>query len=822
MSNHKVNGINRLLTARLAIGLVVLLLWAAWGQGAGAQGIQPTEPFATLIARWTRVLDSTENNLKEPNITAEQIKELRKTILAVQAEASSARAAADKRINDLKPLLDALGTTPGPDMPAEHESIIQKRQQYQNDLADYQARRTLSELMQARSQELLRKMDDLNNPQLTERLKERWPVPLLPSVALAGMADFWNLLHTVALSPFEWIQQTDITYWSSHWQLALWMLLGVAATWYLRVWLLRRYGRVSGVVDPSYARRLAAAVVEGVARGLVPASIFAVMLAQTGRVEAAFPGLFVEVYRAFWGQLIVYTVIVSLSRAALAPNQPAWQLLSFKPEQIRLINRRIIWLASIASLEGFLGLVIINSAQLQVSNALNSVGTTFFNILLGIGLLSLMRQWLWEDGSSDQLPEMTPTARPDQDEEPPDPRLFWRVFRRTVSIIVLISLGSALTGFGNLSNYLMWATQSTVMLAALVFILRALLNDLLTMGLAWDRLNIALGLSPANRSMLRFWLGIVLEAAIWLLAAFSLLFVWGVPVRELMDWSAKLLSGITVGSVTISLLDVGLAIVIFLVVLALSRVLQRVMVEKTLVHSRMSASARYSIGAAIRYLGVILAVVLAIAALGMNMSNIALVAGALSVGIGFGLQNIVNNFVSGMILLIERPIKVGDWVIVGTNEGLVKRINIRATELETFQMASVIIPNAEILSNALTNWTLSNHYGRIEVRVGVAYGTDAQKVQDILLQCAREHPLVIGWIAPFVVFQDFGPSRLEFELRCFTADVMQRVIIASELRFAIQRHFEAAGIEIPLPQQVMRWAGEAPPWRPVGGPPDKV
>ena len=135
MSNHKVNGINRLLTARLAIGLVVLLLWAAWGQGAGAQGIQPAEPFATLIARWTRVLDSTENNLKEPNITAEQIKELRKTILAVQAEASSARAAADKRINDLKPLLDALGTTPGPDMPAEHESIIQKRQQYQNDLA---------------------------------------------------------------------------------------------------------------------------------------------------------------------------------------------------------------------------------------------------------------------------------------------------------------------------------------------------------------------------------------------------------------------------------------------------------------------------------------------------------------------------------------------------------------------------------------------------------------------------------------------------------------------------------------------------------------
>jgi small-conductance mechanosensitive channel len=224
----------------------------------------------------------------------------------------------------------------------------------------------------------------------------------------------------------------------------------------------------------------------------------------------------------------------------------------------------------------------------------------------------------------------------------------------------------------------------------------------------------------------------------------------------------------------------------------------------------MSASARYSIGAAIRYIGVILAVVLAIAMLGMDMTNLALVAGALSVGIGFGLQNIVNNFVSGMILLIERPIKVGDWVIVGTNEGLVKRINIRATELETFQLASVIIPNAEILSQALTNWTLSNHYGRVEVPVGVAYGTNPKKVHDLLLQCAREHPLVISWMEPFVVFQSFGPARLEFELRCFTADVMQRIIIASELRFAIQRCFAAEGIEIPLPQQVVHWTGDPP------------
>ena len=803
-------------------GLITLLLWVGLlasllaGQNVWAQKAQLSEPFSIQVARWTRVLDSTENTLKEPDIPAEQIKTLRQTVTAIRDEAGSARAAANEKIDDVKPLLDALGAAPGPDMPAEHESIVQKRQQYQNDLADYQARRALSELIQARSLELLRKMDEISDPQLWSRILERWPIPLSPSVALAGLADFLDLLRAVALSPFEWLQQTDIRYWSQHWQLAVIIVLGMIGAWYLRDWLLRHYGRVDTVAEPSYARRLAAAVVEGVARGLVPASVFAVLLAQTGRVEAAFPGLFVEVYRALWIQLIVYSIIVSLSRAALSPDQPAWQLLDFKPEQARVINRRIIWLASVSALESFLGLVVINSPQLQVSDPLNSVGTTFFNLLLGIGLLSLLRRRLWEsardESARDESAEAAPAPQQSHPElqEESDSLSFWPVFRYAVTVAVLVSLVSALAGYGNLSNYLMWGTLMTVMLAALMFILRALFNDLLALALAWERFDKILGLSPVTRGMLRFWLSLLLEAALWLLALFALLVIWGVPVRALMTWGSTLLSGMTFGNVTISLIDIGLAVTVFLATLIASRALQRTVVEKNQMRSRLSASARYSIGAAIRYIGVILAVVLAIAMLGMDMTNIALVAGALSVGIGFGLQNIVNNFVSGMILLIERPIKVGDWVIVGANEGLVKRINIRATELETFQMASVVIPNAEILSHALTNWTLSNHYGRIEVPVGVAYGTDPQKVHDILLQCAREHPKVISWMAPFVVFLNFGPNRLEFELRCFTADVMQRVIIASELRYTILQRFAQEGIVIPLPQQIIHWTGEPP------------
>ncbi len=138
----------------------------------------------------------------------------------------------------------------------------------------------------------------------------------------------------------------------------------------------------------------------------------------------------------------------------------------------------------------------------------------------------------------------------------------------------------------------------------------------------------------------------------------------------------------------------------------------------------MKIGVQHSITAGIGYAGIILAVSLSIAVLGADMANIALIAGALSVGIGFGLQNVVNNFVSGLILLFERPITVGDWVIVGANEGFVKDIHIRATELETFQRASVIIPNADLLSTAVTNWTHKDSWGRIEIRVGIAYGSD--------------------------------------------------------------------------------------------------
>ena len=251
----------------------------------------------------------------------------------------------------------------------------------------------------------------------------------------------------------------------------------------------------------------------------------------------------------------------------------------------------------------------------------------------------------------------------------------------------------------------------------------------------------------------------------------------------------------------ISLADILLAILIFVAVWALTRLFQRLLDEKLLPQTRLDPGVRHSLSALVGYIGFVVAAVFAISTLGLNLSNLALIAGALSVGIGFGLQNIVNNFVSGLILLIERPVKVGDWVVVGQHEGFVTRISVRATEIETFRRASVIVPNSELLSGAVTNWTHRDKYGRVDVKVGIAYGSDTDKARELLLACAREHEQILSWPAPHVLFLEFGDSALQFELRGFIAGVEQRFHVASDLHFAIDTAFRKAGIEMPFPQR---------------------
>jgi len=171
--------------------------------------------------------------------------------------------------------------------------------------------------------------------------------------------------------------------------------------------------------------------------------------------------------------------------------------------------------------------------------------------------------------------------------------------------------------------------------------------------------------------------------------------------------------------------------------------------------------------------GAIALLALALSALGIDLQNIALIAGALSVGIGFGLQSVVSNFVCGLILLAERPIRVGDWVVVKNEEGWVRRISVRATEIETFDRASVIIPNQEFITGVVKNWTHGNTMGRIVIKVRVAFDSDLDKVRDVLMGCGAGHPQVLRTPPPAVYLMGFGDIGIDFELRCLIGNVEQ-------------------------------------------------
>jgi small-conductance mechanosensitive channel len=241
-------------------------------------------------------------------------------------------------------------------------------------------------------------------------------------------------------------------------------------------------------------------------------------------------------------------------------------------------------------------------------------------------------------------------------------------------------------------------------------------------------------------------------------------------------------------------------ILVFAACYALTRLLQTLLRSTVLPRTRLDAGGRNALLAGVGYVGFAVAAIAAVSAAGLNLSNIAIVAGALSVGIGFGLQSIINNFVSGLILLVERPIKVGDRVSVKGQEGFVRRISVRSTEIETGDRASLIVPNSEFIIGTVTNWTHRNALGQVVVKVHVGYQTDPERVRDILQKVGAECPLVLQYPAPGVGFDNFGPNALEFSLSAVVPDVTKASSVQSDLRFRILKAFRAAGIEMPYPQ----------------------
>lgn len=284
-------------------------------------------------------------------------------------------------------------------------------------------------------------------------------------------------------------------------------------------------------------------------------------------------------------------------------------------------------------------------------------------------------------------------------------------------------------------------------------------------------------------------------------AFFNLLIVWGVYHSYGQAWTSLTRFGIEVGQVEISLAMLLLALLAIYLSLQVSWVLRAILDTQVFPHTTMDRGISDAIKKLLHYFLVFVGLLLAMSLAGIEMGNFAVLAGAFGIGIGFGLQNIVNNFVSGLILLFERPIKVGDMIVVDQDWGYVRKIGLRSTVIETFDNSELIVPNSQLIAEKVTNWTLTTTRARVILPVGVAYGSPVEQVVEILREAAQNHPLVLDDPAPSALFVGFGDSSLDFELRCYIADVAKRLSVRSDLGQYVDRRFREEQVEIPFPQR---------------------
>lgn len=321
-------------------------------------------------------------------------------------------------------------------------------------------------------------------------------------------------------------------------------------------------------------------------------------------------------------------------------------------------------------------------------------------------------------------------------------------------------------------------------------------------------------ISERTRNLLRVGVRIALLFGLW--------FIWSgaLPALNLLDrvvlWTIQTDSetgGQTIPMV-ISLMDLFTALFVAVLTVITAKNLPGLLDISILRKLPIAYGERYAITTIIRYITVAVGVALAFSKLGIGWNKIRLIIAGLSVGLGFGLQEIFANFISGLILLFERPIRVRDYVTVGTTSGQVSRIQIRATTITDFDNKELLIPNKQFINGELINWTLTNPVLRVVVPVGIAYGSDTEKAVQILMEVAKNYCLVIPDPAPTACFVNFGESSLNFELRAFIAQADHFREAKHELNMAVDAAFRKAGIEIAFPQRDLHIRSVAPVIRP--------
>lgn len=706
------------------------------------------------------------------------------------------------RFDAIKNRLTELGDPPGEGQPPEADIVAQERKQLTSERSLINALTGEAEDLSIAGTNLSNQITEMRRKLFTETLFRRSDV----SVEMFNVA---GIAFVNELSSLDNVFRSWIKFGLRYKQLPLLsaVLLSLTAALVFLAGGYRLFGhyirRDEGIVDPPYITRLSVAfwstTVQTISLGaFLVTSFFFLENFNILRSDVA------PIIASVLGFVGVVYFVWKLAFSVFSPTRHDWRLVRVSNSGARDLCWAIMAMAMVSALDYVLNAVSAGLGSPVILTVAKSFTTSFIvGVLLVV--ISFFRPVLAENGD--------PEAR-----GRPWPRILGVALR----IIGIGLIFACLTGYVGLARFL--ASQIILTGAVVATMYIGFLSGKAVSkrsSFAETKLGRALqekrGLGPVALDQIGLAAGLGIYAVALVTGVPLILLSWGFKTGDLEQWAFRLFTEIRIGNMTISLFGIVGGVLIFALGFLITRWLQKWLDNNVMERSQVDTGVRNSVKTGIGYLGIAMAALFGVSAAGIDLSSFALVAGALSLGVGFGLQNIVSNFVSGLILLVERPFKVGDWVVTGTTEGFVKRISVRATEIETFQRQSIMVPNSLFINASVGNWTHRNKLGRADISVVVNYDSDPRRIMELLTEIAESHPKVLRNPSPMAVFSAFGETTMTFELRAYLADIVNGGSVRNDLRLAIYERFRAEGLGMPFKTDVP--VEEAKPEEAVSEPP---
>ena len=754
---------------RFALGLTALLVWLT-----GAAVAQ--EPVLPDFDQWESVASTAEEAIDAPDTTETMLEVQRARLVDYRAKFDAARNLNAARISALREQLAALGTPPeGEGAEPESPEVAANREELNRQLNTLLTPVQRAEAAYLRADALIGQIDVALRERQTEQLMEVVPTPLNPVHWRTAIDDLATAAGEIAAEAPDDADSARRNLRSSLPAVLGLTVLGLVLIFRGHHWSTTIVGRLQQFGARGF----------GIWRFVV--SLLRIILPTVGLVLLAMAILATD-WLGPRGSALVQLLPV-IGGAMLGVRWVAERVFSRDEDEALILlprpeRKAVRFYVSIITVTVILGAIIR-----AIFDGQQPAETTEAVLCLPVMLLSafaLFRIGRILHGHSEPVPEDTPAS------EEPRVSTLSRVVRGLglgAMIVAVVAPLLLISGYYNAAVSLLPPYVTTLVLLGLVMTLQRFLADVYG---AMTGQGV-----QARDALMPVFFGLILL----LLSLPVMALAWGARVTDLTELWALFSRGFAFGETRIRPTDFLSFAVIFVIGYAATRLIQGALRSNVLPKTRMDIGGQNAIVSGIGYVGIFLAALLAITGAGIDLSALAYVAGALSVGIGFGLQNVVSNFVSGIILLIERPISEGDWIEVGGQMGYVRDISVRSTRIETFDRTDVIVPNADLISGTVTNYTRGNTVGRLIVPVGVAYGTDTKRVEGILQEIAQAQPIVLTNPPPAVLFLNFGADALEFEVRCYLRDVNWMMKVKNDINHAIAARFNEEGIEIPFAQR---------------------